>query len=154
PSDWTTLVPPRWFVHKRKFSLILAVLLSTAALARNNTGFLDRTVSVDGETYRYQVFVPNNWDTHQKWPVLLFLHGSGERGFDGLQQTDVGIGHAIRQNSAHWPMVVVMPQCRMGSLWTDDNMRKQAMSALEKSIKDFHGDPDRVYLTGLSMGGY
>ena len=130
-------------------------LLSTTAFAHaHETGFLDRTVTIGAETYRFEVFVPANWDKHKKWPVVLFLHGAGERGDDGLLPTDVGIGHAIRQKPANWPMIVVMPQCRMGSLWTDSPMQAQALSALKQSIREFHGDPQRVYLTGLSMGGY
>jgi len=135
--------------------LFLTLTLATMVFARTHeTGFLDRTVALNGVTYRYQVFVPGNWDKHRKWPVILFLHGAGERGYDGLLQTDVGIGHAIRQRPSRWPFIVVMPQCRVGSLWTDDDMQAQAMAALQRSIEEFHGDSNRVYLTGISMGGY
>jgi predicted peptidase len=133
----------------------VCLLLSASAFARKQeTGFLDRVVEVDGTSYRYQVFVPANWDGHKKWPVILFLHGAGERGYDGLLQTYVGLGHAIRKNAARWPFVVVMPQCRKGNLWTDAPMQAQALAALEKSIDEFHGDRERIYLTGISMGGY
>jgi predicted peptidase len=47
-----------------------------------------------------------------------------------------------------------MPQCRKNAWWTADEMEAQALKALDQSIKEFKGDPDRVYLTGLSMGGY
>ncbi len=139
--------------------LLLAFSLLTTAFARKQeTGFLDRTISVGGETYRYQVFVPNNWNKHQKWPVILFLHGYGERGVTGLLQTDVGIGHAIRKYPGELPFIVVMPQCRADkatTVWTNDPaMEQQALAALDASIHEFHGDPNRVYLTGLSMGGY
>jgi predicted peptidase len=140
-----------------RFSWIVcvAVLLSAAAYARKaETGFLDRRVEVGGEKYRYQVFVPADWDRHKKWPVILFLHGAGERGSDGLLQTDVGLAHAIRQNASRWPFVVVMPQCWKDNVWTEAAMEEQALKALEQSIKEFHGDRERVYLTGLSMGGY
>src|SRR3984893_17976439 len=90
----------------------ITVCLISAAFARKaETGFLDRTMSVSGESYRYQVFVPANWDAHRKWPVILFLHGAGERGDDGLLQTDVGIGMAIRTNRSEIRAIVVMPQC-------------------------------------------
>lgn len=141
---------------KNTFSSVLLslCLLTTAFARRPETGFLDRTISVAGETYRYQVFVPSNWNRHEKWPVILFLHGAGERGDDGVFQTDVGIGHAIRQNAARFPFVIVMPECRKEKFWTDAEMEAQALATLERSIKEFHGDSNRVYLTGLSMGGY
>lgn len=118
------------------------------------TGFLNRTVNAGGTTFRYQVFVPADWTSHEKWPVILFLHGSGERGNDGLAQTQVGIGGAVRSHPERFPAVVVMPQCRKDARWTDPAMEAQSLAALDQSIKDFHGDPDRVYLTGLSLGGY
>jgi predicted peptidase len=139
------------------FLLASALLLPSSALARKTeTGFLDRTVTVAGEVYRYQVFVPANFDKHRKWPVILFLHGYQERGDNGLLQTDVGLGHAIRRYRGTLPFVVVMPQCRADdhTIWSDAGMEEQALTALEASIKEFHGDGARVYLTGLSMGGY
>ncbi|HUJ96043.1 MAG TPA: prolyl oligopeptidase family serine peptidase [Terriglobales bacterium] len=135
--------------------LCLTTTMTMTSFARNpETGFLNRTISVGGETYRYQVFIPANWNKRGKWPVILFLHGAGERGDDGLLQTDVGIGHAIRQTVARFPFVVVMPQCRKEKTWTQPEMQAQALAALDRAMKEFRGDPARVYLTGLSMGGF
>jgi len=143
---------------KRGFRYFLLTFLLYCALPvlakKTETGFLDRTVSAGGITYRYQVFVPANFGPHKKWPVILFLHGAGERGDNGLLQTDVGLGHAIRNRPADLPFVVVMPQCRAGRTWIDRDMQAQALAALDDSIKEFKGDGDRVYLTGISMGGY
>ena len=135
--------------------LLLAPLLTTSALARKReTGFLNRTIAVGGEDYRYQVYVPRDFDPKRKWPVILFLHGVGERGDDGLQQTDLGIAHAIRADPARFPFLVVMPQCRKDRRWINVDMQSQALAALESVIREFHGDRQRLYLTGLSMGGY
>src|SRR6266478_1369598 len=144
-------------MSRRNFLLLsLLLLLATAlpALARVQTGFLDRTVNVSGTSYRYQVFVPADFSKKKSWPVILFLHGAGERGDDGLIQTDVGIGHAIRLNNSRFPFVVVMPQCRKEKIWGQPDMEAQALAALDASIKEFHGDRNRIYVTGLSMGGY
>lgn len=81
------------------------------------TGFLDRVVTVDGARYPYQVYVPSNYDDTHEWPVILFLHGAGERGSDGLLQTTVGIGPAIRRNPERFPAIVVMPQAPLESFW-------------------------------------
>jgi predicted peptidase len=131
--------------------LALAMLPANAA---PETGFLNRTVMVDGATYRYVVFVPIEWTSNKKWPVVLFLHGAGERGDDGLMQSDVGLGSAIRKHADRFPAIVVMPQCRKNIWWQAPSMEAQALAALDAATKEFNGDPERTYLTGLSMGGY
>lgn len=133
---------------------VLAWFVAPAFARKPETGFLDREVTVKGVAYKYQVFVPNNWSSRQKWPVILFLHGAGERGDDGLIQTEVGIGTAIRRSRERFPAIVVMPQCRKGIWWTDPAMSDAAMAALAAATKEFRGDSGRTYLTGLSMGGY
>jgi predicted peptidase len=140
----------------RESPLLIGALLFTAPLiARGReTGFLNRSVRVGNATYRYQVYVPADWSKAKRWPVILFLHGAGERGEDGLIQTEVGIGTAIRRHPDRVPAIVVMPQCRPGLWWSMPDMEAQAMAALDRSAKEFNGDPDRLYLTGLSMGGY
>ena len=117
------------------------------------SGFLDRVVTVAGEEYRYQVYVPRQYEPGHSWPVVLFLHGAGERGSDGLLQTDVGLGTALRRHADRFPCVVVFPQCRAGQVW-EGEMEEQALAALDATMEEFHGDESRVYLTGISMGGY
>jgi predicted peptidase len=135
-------------------ALSVSLMVAPAAAKKVQTGFLDRTVTVAGTEYKYQVFVPDNWIDKKKWPVILFLHGAGERGDDGLIQTEVGIGRAIRRDRSRVPAIVVMPQCRKDVWWTDSAMGDVAMAALAQAQKEFHGDSARIYLTGLSMGGY
>jgi predicted peptidase len=130
------------------------LILELPAFAKHETGFLDRTVTVQGVTYRYQVFVPALWDAHKEWPVILALHGAGERGSDGLLQTAVGFAHAIRTQADNDAFIAVLPQCPKDKFWTDSAEEEQALAALDASIKEFKGDRDRIYLTGLSMGGY
>lgn len=140
--------------------LLLSPLLSPLlAGAPRETGFLNRVIrvsnaQVSNAEYRYQVYLPAEWNKSRSWPVILFLHGAGERGSDGLAQTQVGLGGGIRFHPERFPAVVVMPQCRKDARWTDPEMEAQVFAALAKSIKEFRGDTKRVYLTGLSMGGY
>jgi predicted peptidase len=131
---------------------VLLALLAPAASAQE-TGFLHRTVEVSGVSYKYQVFVPRGFSPGKKWPVVFFLHGAGERGSDGEGQTAIGLPARLRVD-ADFPAVVVMPQCERGAWWGDPNMEAQAFRALDDAMKEFNGDPQRVYLTGLSMGGY
>jgi predicted peptidase len=137
------------------FFLIASLTLCVATAARRTeTGFLDRAATVRGTVYKYQVYVPENWSPQQKWPIILFLHGAGERGSDGLAETQVGIGTAIRKDRTRFPAIVVMPQCKPDTWWPDLLMQEYAMATLEAATKEFKGDPKRTYLTGLSMGGY
>ena len=142
---------------KRMLVFLFFCLLTTSlaeAEKKHETGFLDRTLTLRGVTYKYQVFLPEDWTSREKWPVILFLNGAGERGDDGLEQTDVGIGTAIRTNRSAIRAIVVMPQCRKNSWWTLPPMDDMAMAALNEATKEFHGDLQRTYLTGISMGGF
>jgi predicted peptidase len=117
-------------------------------------GFVEKTIEIKAQSHSYTVFVPDNWSPVEEWPVILFLHGAGERGDDNRAQTEVGLGAAIRRDSHRFPAIVVMPQCRRGVWWNDPAMEQLALQTLDKAIEEYNGDSDRVYLTGLSMGGY
>jgi predicted peptidase len=97
--------------------------------------------------------VPNTFDWHHSLPVILFMHGSGERGSDGLKQTQVGMPAQIRLHRDWFEAIVVMPQCPDDSVFRGA-VAEAAFAAFEKSVKEFHGDRERLYVTGLSMGAY
>jgi len=120
------------------------------------TGFLNRKVEYNGVPYRFQVYLPEDWrrDDGKLWPIILFLHGRGERGSEGMWQTQIGLPSEVRDHPERWPFVIVMPQCPLPDHWTDPKMLEMAMAALDQETEEFHGDPQRTYLTGLSMGGY
>ena len=134
--------------------LILLPLLAMALQGqRVETGFLDRTITVAGRSYRYEVYVPADYQSKPSWPAILFLHGAGERGDDGLLQTNVGLAPAIRKNPSRYPAIVIMPQVPRDSQWVGAPA-DMAVAALQQTMKEFKIDPKRVYLTGLSMGGH
>jgi len=120
----------------------------------HKTGFLKRTLRLGGKRYLYQVYLPPSWKKSTKFPVILFLHGAGERGSDGDLQTRVGAGTAIRAHAERFPFIVVFPQCRRDSQWPKAEMQSLALKTLEHAVKEFNGDTRRIYLTGISMGGY
>jgi len=144
---------PHWRIL---FVLAFAGLPPAFAARRpQDTGFLNRTLVVNGVPRHYVVYLPENWNKGQKWPVILFLHGSGERGSEGLDETQIGLPAAIRVHPERWPFVVVMPQVPFSHHhWTDPDMMQAALAALHAEQHEFSGDPHRTYLTGLSLGGY
>ena len=149
---------------KRKLFFVRAVFLVAALLVgagtmptsaqKTDTGFLNRSVTVNGSEYRYVVYVPGEFSRKQTYPVILTLHGGGSYGSDGLKQTEGGLAKAIRLNPERFPAVVVFPQAKADGTpgWQQEG-GKAALAALDKSIKEFRGDARRVYLTGLSAGG-
>lgn len=101
----------------------------------------------------YALYIPSGKAPKGGWPLILFLHGSGERGRDGKKQAEVGIGPAIQENPENWPAVVLMPQCPAKAQWAGEPLA-QAYGLLAEIEKTYQTNPRRVYLTGLSMGGY
>lgn len=113
--------------------------------------FKPREALVDGVTTVYQLFEPAG--VAGPLPLILFLHGAGESGKDGVAMTKVGLGPAIRKDPKRFPALVVFPQASHGYGWRGFNMAA-ALAALNDTIATHDVDPDRVYVTGISMGGY
>lgn len=138
----------------RPFALLLCLMaVSLAAHAGEPTRFVERALELHGVTYRYRVFVPDGWTAKRAWPVVLFLHGSGERGRNNRAQLGQGLPPWLAEHGAGFPAVVVIPQAPAGSRW-NGAIEQMALKALDDSIGEWHGDRRRLYLTGLSMGGY
>jgi len=116
------------------------------------TGMLSKTTTVEGAERTYMVYVPPSYDPAEQWPVVMFLHGAGERGDDGVDQSTVGIGPAIEANPERFPCIVIMPQCPKNIMWTD--RYDEINGALDATLAEYNIDRSRMYLTGLSMGGY
>jgi len=118
-------------------------------------GYLPRIYrdAQDGQ-HPFFVFVPAKLPVEPRRPVMLFLHGSGERGDNNVDQLMAGIGPAIWKRKTNFPFVVILPQCRTGAGWlADGDDAKWALGMLKQIQAEFGTDPDRVVLTGLSMGG-
>jgi predicted peptidase len=141
-------------VALRMLLLVAVVLVSRGIVVAETTetGFLNRSVILDGVEYPYQTYVPREYKRSVSWPIILALHGAGERGSDGLLQTEVGLGSAIRRYADRYPALVVFPQSPADRTWQGLGARV-ALAALDKAMAEFNADTSRVYLTGLSMGG-
>jgi predicted peptidase len=115
------------------------------------SGFSARTIVVGGVSYPYQLYIPRA--ASSGLPVILSLHGSGERGTDGTLQTMIGLGPVVKGRDGEFPAIVVFPQAPPDSVWAGAP-GTAAMRMLDATIAELRADPDRVYLTGISMGGY
>ncbi|MGE3821652.1 MAG: family 16 glycoside hydrolase [Isosphaeraceae bacterium] len=132
--------------------LYVQTVPSPDASASDVPGFHLRTVETSTGPRKYTLYLPTGYDGKKTFPVALFLHGSGERGEDGVKPAQVGLGPAILKSPEAFPVIAVFPQAR--TTWaagSEDS--KAALAALDDVLKSLKADPDRVVLTGLSMGG-
>jgi predicted peptidase len=114
--------------------------------------FLSRTVIVQRQAHRFMVYLPPGYTASRLWPVIVALHGSGECGEDGVRPSEAGLGEALRQFPDRFPCIVVFPQTAHAlRYWTDD--QEMVLAELAQTVQKFHGDRQRLYLTGYSMGG-
>lgn len=104
--------------------------------------------------YRYIIFLPDGYDeTDRRWPLILFLHGIGERGDDPQVLKCYG---PLQWAEKHreFPFIVVAPQCPRSSHWVEGEGEIEKLhSLLDEVASIYRVDPDRIYVTGLSMGG-
>ena len=102
----------------------------------------------------YKVYLPENYnDASTKFPLVLFLHGVGERGDDlDLVETH-GLPKLIK-NGERFPFITVAPQCPDKEWWSRAEMIKCLVQLVKKITKIYNVDDKKIYATGLSMGGY
>ena len=128
--------------------------------------FERRTIEVEasdnGETFRlgYCFRPPTLWSSRRSTPLLVFLHGSGQRGNDNVQQL---LGAATAMCAAkladRYPCAMLVPQCPKHLNWSapvsnNRDMLDMVLTMLDEVLKDTRIDPNRVYLCGYSMGGF
>lgn len=99
---------------------------------------------------QYQLFLPRDYSpSAERWPLILFLHGGGERGED-IEKVKVHGPLKIAAQRPDFPFIVVAPQVATDMIWSTARLDALLDDVQEK----YRVDPDRIYLTGLSMGGY
>lgn len=130
------------------------------APAKEPGQFVERLFRDESGTHKYVVYLPPRYTKDSRWPVVLFLHGAGERGHDGLNPTYFGLGPVLRHSPELYPSVVVFPQCETWDdpVFTSWSMQtaagRRALAILDEVVKTESIDPARQSLTGWSMGGF
>jgi predicted peptidase len=100
--------------------------------------------------WQYLVQLPPGYERDGKpWPLVVFLHGSGERGTDLQKVAKHGPPKLVAQGRT-FPFILVSPQCPDGLFWSGPEVDE----FVAQMVRRYHADPRRVYLTGLSLGGY
>jgi predicted peptidase len=131
----------------------VAVLLARAAEPNTDmqTAKEFKFQKVTQANVKYLLFLPKGYEANsgKRWPLMLFLHGAGERGSDVWKVATHGPPKIVAHNP-DFPFILVSPQCPEGEIWSGD----QLLGLLDEITKTLQVDPRRVYLTGLSMGGY
>lgn len=159
------------------FSLALITLLfiSFSGLAQNLSAYEKHLFIQNSDTLPYRLLLPENYDAGKKYPLILFLHGSGERGNDNELQLVHGAKFFLKDDvRKKFPAIIVFPQCPLNSFWSNLNFKadsagkrifnfqstaapslgmKLANELLLQVIKKYPVNKKKVYVGGLSMGG-
>jgi predicted peptidase len=139
------------------FSLLMggmAAFTAPASAEGQTSGLQTRTVRMGNESYSYQLYVPAKLQGQGKPPVIVFLHGIGQRGEGGFLPSTGTAATFARGYLEQVPAIIVLPQCRRDRFWSDPEMERMVMASLEQTVKEFEADTRRLYLTGVSMGGF
>ncbi len=127
---------------------ILVFLASRASAgdAQQKACNLERTIKVK---MKYLLYLPKDYDQKDSWPLMLFLHGAGERG-DNLELVKKHGPPKLIEAGKDFPFLVVSPQCPKDGWWEPLELK----SLLDEIVEKCKVDQDRIYVTGLSMGGF
>jgi predicted peptidase len=145
-------------------------MISATTLQAQEDLFVKRVYeNIEGEILNYRLLVPVNYDSDQQYPLILFLHGAGERGDDNEAQLKWGVTRfSEKEIMKKYSAFVIAPQVPEGEFWAHLNWRqtdleteseprlplKLSIEVINKIIDEFPIDTSRVYITGLSMGGF
>ncbi len=159
----------------KKLLFILFVLSSLSVVGQDFSIFEKKEfVGKDGQKLPYRILYPENYDRSQKYPLVLFLHGGGERGNDNEKQLVHGVKTFLDADARKkFPCIVIAPQCPQDSYWSSAKFERtkypidfdfnygyeitaglKLAAQLTKSIvKNYSVVNKRLYVTGLYMGG-
>jgi predicted peptidase len=133
-----------------RLALLMFVILPIAAAAaragEQQPRKLDAEIRV---TMNYLLHLPDGYEDQESWPLILFLHGAGERG-DDIDLVKVHGPPKLVGEGQDFPFIIVSPQCPKERWWQP----MELSALLDEIVKQHRVDEDRIYVTGLSMGGF
>ena len=155
---------------KQIFILSLCLTIEQAFSQSSSKFSYNKFGNAQGDTLNYRLLFPDS-DTLRRYPLVIFLHGSGERGSDNEAQLKWGVmNFATDQNMIQHPAIVIAPQCPEKVSWsnftrgkTSSDIRLQPtptkpmellIALIHQLTKTMRIDSNRIYITGLSMGGF
>ncbi|MDB4743974.1 phospholipase, partial [Planctomicrobium sp.] len=106
---------------------------------------LNRSLEIELD---YLLSLPENYESKNEWPLILFLHGAGERG-DNLDRVKIHGPPKLIASGEKLPFIVVSPQCPKDRWWN----AVELTALLDEIVEKHNVDESRIYVTGLSMGG-
>lgn len=106
--------------------------------------------AAQSNSYQYLIYLPKDYSakSSEKYPVLIFLHGSGERGSE-IEKVKIHGPPRLIKEGKDFPFIVISPQLPESKMWEADKLD----ATLDYAIKGLNADKGRIYLTGLSLGG-
>jgi predicted peptidase len=116
-----------------------------------------------GGELQYRLMKPEDYDSGRKYPLVVFLHGSGERGTDNLAQLKNGVRELLGSPEARakYPCFAMVPQSPPSDAWSRrgypdgvSDVSRRVLEVIQALEKEFSVDPQRLYIGGLSMGGF
>lgn len=133
-------------------NLMIQPLPTPSTESTGSAGFHLKSLATPEGERKYTLYTPEGYDGKTPMPLILFLHGAGERGQDGVVPAQVGLGPAVLSRGGV-SAFVLFPQARR--TWSADSPdMKAALLALDEVTSQYKIDPKRIILTGLSMGGH
>lgn len=107
---------------------------------------------------RYLLYLPERyyWEADRLWPLILYLHGAGDRDNDSAFLMSSGLPEVLYlgEQPEDFPFVVLSPQALPGGAWLTGDIQLELMALLDEILNTYRVDPSRVYLTGLGLGGH
>ncbi len=140
--------------------IFLLLVAPIPAIAQANLdGFVARIHKSSTGTMPYRLFIPKGYDPAKKYPIVLWLHGSGGVGSDNRKQITLASTQGTHtwtrpENQARYPAFVLAPQCPSGKTWNSPGQLDAVLEILAAVQKEFTIDSLRLYVAGQSMGGY
>ena len=108
------------------------------------------TYAGEGRALSYQLYLPADYESRREWPVILYLHGASLRGSKVARVTRYGLPRMLKKRT-DFPFIVISPQCPAGESW--EHLTVELTGLLDEIARRYRVDEDRVYLTGISLGG-